>query len=306
MHNIKRRFAGAALSSIFLCTNLLAQHHGDPRQQWQEKYPSEIARLEAMTAFPISAWQYHDADISHGEDPSLDDSAWQTTTLTYSERRVSELGPGADQAWYRTTFKVPSTVGEKDISGARLKLAVRFSKDGRVFLNGGLVAQGDGRTLDPILITNKAVAGQEIQIAIKVPFHEEQSRFLGARIVVDYPGQPDPGVLRSEIQTAEALISGFPDGKEEREKQVDKAVKDIDFAALDKADQAAFKHSLETANSDLEPLNAWMKQYTVRLVGNAHIDMAWLWPWTETVEVVRDTFATALQLMNEYPHFTYT
>ena len=49
-----------------------------------------------------------------------------------------------------------------------------------------------------------------------------------------------------------------------------------------------------------------MKQFTVRLVGNAHIDMAWLWPWTETVEVVRDTFGTALQLMNEYPNFTYT
>ena len=306
MHNLKCRFAGAALSSIFLCTNLLAQHHGDIRQQWQEKYPSEIARLEAMTALPISTWRYHDADISHGEDPSLDDSAWQTTTLTYSERRVSNLGPGPDQAWYRTTFEVPSTVGGKDISGARLKLAVRFSKDGRVFLNGGLVAQGDGRTLDPILITNKAVAGQKIQIAIKVPFHEEQGRFLGARIVVDYPGQPGPGVLRSEIQTAEAVISGFPDGKEEREKQLDKAVKDIDFAALDKGDQTAFTHSLDSANSDLQPLNAWMKQFTVRLVGNAHIDMAWLWPWTETVEVVRDTFATALQLMNEYPHFTYT
>ena len=48
-----------------------------------------------------------------------------------------------------------------------------------------------------------------------------------------------------------------------------------------------------------------MKQFTVRAVGNAHIDMAWLWPWTETVEVVKDTFTTALQLMKEYPDFTY-
>lgn len=306
MHNIKRRVTGAAFSSVFFCTSLLAQHHGGPGQQWQEKYPSEIARLEAMTVLPISAWRYHDANIAHGEDPSLDDSAWQTTTLTYTERRVSDSGAGPDKAWYRTTVEVPSNLGGKDISGARLKLAVRFSRDGRVFLNGGLVAQGDGRILDPILITNKAVAGEKIQIAIKVPFHEQQGRFLGARILVDYPGEPDPGTLRSEIQSAEAVISGFPDGREEREKQLDKAVKDIDFAALDKANQAGFTHSLETANSDLQPLNAWMKQFTVRLVGNAHIDMAWLWPWTETVEVVRDTFATALQLMDEYPHFTYT
>jgi alpha-mannosidase len=33
--------------------------------------------------------------------------------------------------------------------------------------------------------------------------------------------------------------------------------------------------------------------------------MAWLWSWTETVEVVRDTFTTALELMREYPGFTF-
>jgi alpha-mannosidase len=306
MLTIQRCIAAAALSSIFLCPGLEAQHHGDPTQQWQEKYASHVARLDAMTTLPLSSWRYHDADIAHGEDPSLDDSDWKVTNLTYSERRVSDLATGPDQAWYRTTIELPPTVGGRDISGARLKLAVRFSKDGRVFLNGGLVAQVDGRTLDPILITDKAVPGQKIQIAIKVPFHEEQGKFLGARIIVDHPGQVDPGVLRAEIQTAEAVISGFPDGREQRESELEKAVRDIDFASLDKGDQATFTHSLEVANSDLQPINAWMKQFTVRLVGNAHIDMAWLWPWTETVEVVRDTFGTALQLMDEYPKFTYT
>ncbi|WP_158747928.1 glycoside hydrolase family 38 C-terminal domain-containing protein, partial [Acidobacterium sp. S8] len=38
----------------------------------------------------------------------------------------------------------------------------------------------------------------------------------------------------------------------------------------------------------------------------SHIDAAWLWPWTETVDVVKRTFSTALQLMNEYPDYTYT
>jgi alpha-mannosidase len=33
--------------------------------------------------------------------------------------------------------------------------------------------------------------------------------------------------------------------------------------------------------------------------------MAWLWPWTETVEVVRNTFGTVLQLMRQYPGFIY-
>ena len=34
--------------------------------------------------------------------------------------------------------------------------------------------------------------------------------------------------------------------------------------------------------------------------------MAWLWPWTETVEVVRNTFQSVLDLMHEYPDFKFT
>jgi alpha-mannosidase len=53
----------------------------------------------------------------------------------------------------------------------------------------------------------------------------------------------------------------------------------------------------------LRPL---LQKADIHLTGNAHIDAAWLWPWTETVEVVRQTFGTALQLMDEYPKYTYT
>jgi alpha-mannosidase len=53
----------------------------------------------------------------------------------------------------------------------------------------------------------------------------------------------------------------------------------------------------------LRPL---LQQADIHLTGNSHIDAAWLWPWTETVEVVRQTFGTALQLMNEYPNYTYS
>jgi alpha-mannosidase len=49
-----------------------------------------------------------------------------------------------------------------------------------------------------------------------------------------------------------------------------------------------------------------LQQATFLLDGNAHIDAAWLWPWTETVDVVHRTFGTALQFMNEYPAYTFT
>ena len=306
MRHLQDRLTVVAFCGIFSCQGALAQHLGNPSAQWHERYPAEMARLESMTSVPISAWRFHDTGLPHGEDPALDDSAWQTVSVDDSRRSGDTAGPRAPQGWYRTTVQLLSAAGGQDIAGARVRLVVHFSTDGRVFLNGGLVAQGDGSTLDPILVTDKAAPGQTIRIAIRLPFHNEASRFLGARLIIDHPDQPDPGVLKSEVQTAEAAISGFPDGQPERTRELDKAVNDIDFRALDRGDRGAFTQSLARAEQDMQPINAWMKQFTVRLVGNAHIDMAWLWPWTETVEVVRDTFRTALQLMDEYPSFTYT
>jgi alpha-mannosidase len=42
------------------------------------------------------------------------------------------------------------------------------------------------------------------------------------------------------------------------------------------------------------------------MVGNAHIDAPWLWPWSEAMSVVHSTFRSALDRMNEYQDFTFT
>ena len=84
------------------------------------------------------------------------------------------------------------------------------------------------------------------------------------------------------------------------------AIAAVDLAALDAHDSAKFDASLKKAQGGMEPLRPLLQQATFLLDGNAHIDAAWLWPWTETVDVVQRTFGTALQLMNEYPGYTFT
>ncbi len=84
------------------------------------------------------------------------------------------------------------------------------------------------------------------------------------------------------------------------------AIAAIDIKALEAKDQKTFDESLKTAHSKLEALLPLMQTATWHLTGNSHIDAAWLWPWTETVDVVKRTFGTALQLMYEYPQYTYT
>ncbi|MCK5129439.1 MAG: hypothetical protein KAQ68_06290 [Clostridiales bacterium] len=70
--------------------------------------------------------------------------------------------------------------------------------------------------------------------------------------------------------------------------------------------QGAFP--LEFVNETEKSLNAMQedaKSYKYICIGHAHIDMNWLWGINETVSITHDTFRTVLDLMNQYPEFTF-
>lgn len=47
------------------------------------------------------------------------------------------------------------------------------------------------------------------------------------------------------------------------------------------------------------------KKGLIHLVGQSHIDLAWLWPQKETVRKVSRTFSTMSTLLDQFPEFTY-
>ena len=47
-------------------------------------------------------------------------------------------------------------------------------------------------------------------------------------------------------------------------------------------------------------------EQTLHIIGHSHIDAAWLWPWTDSSDVVLTTFRSALDRMNETPGFCYS
>ena len=48
-----------------------------------------------------------------------------------------------------------------------------------------------------------------------------------------------------------------------------------------------------------------MKEKTLHMIGNAHIDPVWLWQWPEGLHEVKATFRSALDRMNEYDDFVF-
>ncbi len=56
----------------------------------------------------------------------------------------------------------------------------------------------------------------------------------------------------------------------------------------------------------LKAVAAHIKKINVHCVSHAHIDMNWMWGYHETVEVVLATLGTMVQLLKEYPEFTFS
>jgi len=305
---IKRSVAYSVLS-ILVCVGAgLCQNNGpDP-------YRATFDRLNSLTHQAESEWRFHD-DIPHPEDPGVNDSDWGV----WSVKNLS--GPGGQHAneehWtgtrvFRRSIQIPEKINGYTTQGARVWLDLHFgSRDSlmiTVFSNGAPLYRGDDDNILPVLLTESAQPGQKFVVAARVVGRDTvQSEFFHSELTIDAPkSRPDPARLRLEVLAARPIIAAYEEGKTERQQELDAAVKAIDFASLEKGDQAAFDASLQSAHAKLEVLRPWLQQFTIRAIGNSHIDMAWLWPWTETVEVVRNTFTSVLDLMREYPDFKFT
>jgi len=265
-------------------------------------YKTTLSRLHDLTTAPVSDWRYH-TDIPHPEDPGLDDSNWQAVNI----KQPWKDGARVLRRW----IEIPQSVGGYDIRGARVELDLRVqSRDSiivTVFSNRSQVSRTDEDLQQPIPLTESAIPGEKYLVAVRVDANEVDTRIVESQLRIFPSGsRPDPNLLRDEILSARFLVEAYPDGRAEREGKLDAAVRVIDFAPLEKGDQAGFDASLRKSQSTLAELKPWLQQFLIRADGNAHIDMAWLWPWTETVEVVRNTFRSALDLMREYPDFKFS
>jgi alpha-mannosidase len=289
---------------LFLCLlfiPLLAQDKPAPAPP--DPFKPVLDRLQSISVLPLDQWRSHEGNIAHGEDASLTDSEWQPI-------KINEPWTNGSQ-WIRTTITIPERQAGYDLRGTRIDLDLALSSSEAIqinlFANGSLIARTDEDTQLPVTLTSNAQPGQKFVIAARITGSPVKTSFRRAQLIIHAPqDRPDPSLLRMEILSARPVASAYEAGKQQRMQQIDTAIKAIDITALDRADQNEFDASLRESHKQLEALRPYLDQFTIRVSGNSHIDMAWLWPETETVEVVRNTFSSALQMMREYPDLTFT
>ena len=303
------RFRVFLLASVVVSSVVLAQSFTPVREQ-KNLSPGalqKLATLESLNALPAGAWKFHAGDIPHGESVGLDDSGWTVAKIRTKAPK--------EAVWYRQEIVVPKTLHGYDISGSRVWFQFHADANGPmpeiVYFNGRRVALGDD--LEPIVLFEPAKPGDKVLVAVKLLHTVDEKTFMGATLRIEAnpdvsaaKARPNPDDVRIQCLTAANLLPNLATPRRDLLPTVEKAVAAIDTKGLAAGDQAAFDASLRKSQEILGALHDVLAAAKVNLTGNAHIDAAWLWPRTETVDVVRRTFTTALQLMDEYPDYTYT
>lgn len=294
-----------AFSSAFL----VAQSFTPVREQ-KNLSPAAIVKLhtlETLNSLPTGEWRFHAGDLAHGEALTLDDSSWP---LVAPKSKAPQ-----DAVWYRRVIEVPKTLHGYDITGARVWFQFRADANGPmpeiIYFNGRRVALGDD--LEPIVLFEPAKPGDKVLVAVKLLRTVDEKTFSGVNLRVETDplathgaGRPNPENIRTQCIAAANLLPVLPKPRPDLLPKVEEAVSAVDMKALAAGDQRTFDGSLRRSQEILATLHPELSKATIDLAGNSHIDAAWLWPRSETIDVVRRTFTTALQLMDEYPDYTFT
>jgi alpha-mannosidase len=301
LYSLSIGIVSIAVFTVCFPAALRAQSAEDAAKSLPPADQQVIARLGELNTLPSGDWRFHAGDVAHGESPSLDDSSWQVV-------KPKSEGPN-EAAWYRQWVEVPKSLHGYDLTGTRIWFQFHAYANGPmpqiIYLNGRRVALGDD--LEPIVLFDDAKPGDKVLVAVKLLATVDKKHFAGSEMKIDFASnRPNPDDERTEFLSAALLVPSLSTNISADNATLDKAISAVDLSALDAGDQNKFDASLNNAQQALEPLRPLLRQATFHVTGNSHIDAAWLWPWTETVDVVKRTFGTALQLMTEYPDYTYT
>jgi alpha-mannosidase len=255
-----------------------------------------MERLSHLGTVPVSDVRYYVGSMPNGSAIDVDDSVWQTINMPFVA--------SADPVWLRKWIEVPKSFGGYDPTGAKIWLQEPTRGAVTVFCNGKRVSRGED--MEPIVLFDSAKPGDKLLLAIQLPKTTAPKRLRPIELHIDFvPNRPNPAVLYTEFLSAAILLPSLSPG-DSMKAVLERSIKSVDLGALDAGDQQVFDASLRKAEAELAPTGKVLGENTFHLTGNSHIDAAWLWPWTETVDVVKRTFGTAAQLMDEYPTYTFT
>lgn len=203
--------------------------------------------------------------------------------------------------WFRSNIIVP-----KEAEGKRLVAMLDFGSEATVYING-IVSGAKDLNHHYVTLTRSAKAGESFEIVAEAYAGHSDSRPTF--------GESQLCVFEEEVYQffidLECLydLRNHLDAKSLRVAEIDRCLTQV-FATIDLTlRQESLGENAKQCRKLMEPLLACVNGSTaptLYLMGQSHLDVAWLWPIAETKRKIARTLSNQLTLMDEYPEYTYT
>ena len=269
-----------------------------------------LERLRQLTQISIQAgWRYWEGDLPIAE--AVCSENWSTWTVAVLNNRDHlPWSKGRQVRWFSQVITVPTTLQGYPLAGLCLRLALLWwAEVAQVYVNGTLVQEGDLFDCAPrLLLSLQVKPGETIAIALRLvsPNHDDGALM---KSVCHYEA-PDadhplePSFIANELAVLHSFLAQFAP---EQLPELATVLEQIPWSTLDSASSSRqlFDQALAELRRSLQPLAAPIKQRQIKLVGHAHLDMAWLWPLSETWHVAEQTFRSVLSLQPNFPELIF-
>jgi len=240
-------------------------------------------------------WRFFQGSALEAYKTDFDDSSWREVSLpTLVDARKGD-------SWLRCEVIVPTDIAEIEVSGSVAKFSSFIILSGsEIFVNSKRVLRADYWTelRGPKIVLKEGVTPRErYVVAVHILSYHEPVHIPPFKLT--YSKVED---VAFEI---DSFIQELSFARDLRKDIVRQAVEEFNMEVFDK-EPMDLVGEIEKARIILLKSSEAAKQFKVHLIGHAHIDMNWLWPWKDTVETIKGTFATMVDLIKRSPdtHFS--
>ncbi|MEB3232334.1 MAG: alpha-mannosidase, partial [Leptolyngbyaceae bacterium] len=304
-------------------------------QAWRDRIHATLTRLRHLTQQSVqSGWRSHAAIDSMVT--GLNAEKWeQWEPVTVNERGHIAWSRGRQVLWLGQTVTIPTDLQGYPVDGLLLRLSLTWwAEDAQIFVDGELVQAGDlFDCAARIVLRSSAMPGDQIRVALRLvsPGHDDgalvRSQLLYEKINTpenlgvtplnpplasgetpvlplskgELEGvAPEPGFVADELAVLGHYFQAFTP------EQLPILADLIDEVPWERVkNREKFDGAIAHLRQQLLPFSHWIKQRTIKLLGHAHLDLAWLWPIPETWEVAERTFESVLTLQQDYPQLIF-
>lgn len=240
----------------------------------------------------------------------------EANVLTGTVSDTLEVG---QNVWFRLQFSIPETMAGHPVYLRFIARPRNVDADGRTprveslcFRDGAPWKSFDNGH-DSLQLTDEAEGGEQFDLLVEAGtttlwgnLNVEEFVLQTAEVYAERPAVAD---LHRHYTICTDLCQEFDEESPTRGRLLNaltEASHAFPFDAESEAEyEAGARETLDQLQSVASSVTSDMTGQRLTAVGHAHLDLAWLWPWSETVRKCGRSFSNVLRLMEDYPEFTF-